>query len=762
MVLWKRLIFGCIVAAAAATGGLGQSTATVPAHYHFRHVILASTAALAKETRVTANGAKLAIIRVPILDAKDFPEVINPYIGKEIDQTTLSQMVADVTDYLHRHGQNLVNISLPEQSVSEGVVRLVVVVGAYDLKRLVLGSTFEGTRDLKIGPGAGQIVLDRLPELQKQEFAVALARAFGQPITDESLDDLVNVIGAFAKTQGLTLAKVALPPQNIRTGELRIALTMGVFPLRRIELADSAAAAARLHGADPGASIVAPRMPYFRTRPFAEVMERYFGQPISIDLVERLKKDVAAYVATQDRIVSQIPPPEVDTANGEIRMTVLLEHYSQIHFKGNRWFSDRLLARQFGVKPGDEVRVSQINAAVNQLNQNPFRHAQVLLDTVNKDPGVADVDVAIQEATPYKAGFSYDNTGNDTLGNNHYTVTAQAGNLFGLDQQLSYQYTTTDVTHAFHSNVLTYRAPLPWRHYLTVTGAFSGYRSDFAQNIFHLKGRNYQGDVRYVIPIIRDQWSVEYSVGVDYKQNYLAESYASQPVLQNAQDVAQATSSLTWIKRDKLGSFVVSLNGNLSPGHFNNRNSDAAFRGNVLIDPTDNTPIGGPEAQARYVYGNGFIQRMTTLPGDFQIIARAQGQMSSARLVGSERFSIGGAATIRGYNERIESGDEGWAFTTELRGPAWHQHIPYTPARFVPLESRLLLFYDDGRTNYRHPRIDDFPLSRLSSTGVGLRSNWGSNFSLSADYGWQISSTGEGVFAQHRHGKFHLQGALTF
>jgi hemolysin activation/secretion protein len=166
------------------------------------------------------------------------------------------------------------------------------------------------------------------------------------------------------------------------------------------------------------------------------------------------------------------------------------------------------------------------------------------------------------------------------------------------------------------------------------------------------------------------------------------------------------------------------------------------------------------EAQARYMYGNAFVQRLEYLPDDFQFLIRSQAQLSSARLVGTERLSIGGAATVRGYNERIMSGDEGWTLTTEVRSPAWKQEIPFTGTRYVPVESRLLAFYDDGRVDYRHPNPTDVPLYRLSSAGLGVRINWAANFSVSADYGWQLNSTNP--FPQPNRGRFHLQGAISY
>jgi len=776
MAIWRHLKFLSLWLASLPIGLYAAAPATGPTHYYFRHLILAPSLAKANLVKLEAGAPKIIVESLPDLGNKEFADFIGSYIDQEITNDSLSALVSDVKKFLLGHGHALVDVSTPPQNVANGEVRLVVVLGAYDLGRLVIGGSYETARDAQVAPNAGQIVVDDLPVVAQQSFAVAMAPYLGKPITDESLDSIIRAITSYVKTQGQLVAKVLLPPQDIRTGQLRLAVYVGNYPLRRVVLASSPAALAKIKSDATSAIIVAPELPYFQTPQFQRILAPYLGRPIDRDLDEQLRKAIASYVTSQDRVSASIPPPDISLATGEFRVVVPIEHYSELRFKGNRWFSDRLLSRQFGFKPGDEVRVSQLDNAINEINQNPYRHAQALIDTVNKDPGVADVDVAVQEVPPYRITGSYDDTGNDILGNNHYTLAAQFGNLFGLDQQASVQYTTTDVSHAYHSAVMSYRAPLPWHHYISFTGAYVGYRTDYLDNDFHLKGSVYQGDLRYVVPLIRNNWSIESSVGVDYKQTTLSQIFRAAPsfnyaVTDDAQDIAQATASITGQEHDKFGTSYVNVSGNFSPGNFNRRNTDAAFQGNTNLDPVTGQPLGALQAQARYMYGNAFLQRLEFLPDDFQFLFRTQAQLSSARLVGSERFSIGGAATVRGYDERIMSGDEGWTLTTEVRSPAWKQSIPFTGNRYVPVETRLLVFYDDGRVDYRHPNPNDIPLHRLSSTGVGVRTNWAANFSVSADYGWQISDTGSGIpqpnggpdpLAQPNHGRWHLQGSITY
>src|SRR6267142_858329 len=59
----------------------------------------------------------------------------------------------------------------------------------------------------------------------------------------------------------------------------------------------------------------------------------------------------------------------------------------------------------------------------------------------------------------------------------------------------------------------------------------------------------------------------------------------------------------------------------------------------------------------------------TSLPRAFTWYTRAGGKYSDSKLVATEVFSLGGYDTVRGYDERVVSGDHGWLLVNELRTP---------------------------------------------------------------------------------------------
>ena len=62
--------------------------------------------------------------------------------------------------------------------------------------------------------------------------------------------------------------------------------------------------------------------------------------------------------------------------------------------------------------------------------------------------------------------------------------------MFGLDQQLNYQYATDAKFDLVHANSASYLIPLPWRHTLMFYGSYVEGRADFSSHrqSHHVRG----------------------------------------------------------------------------------------------------------------------------------------------------------------------------------------------------------------------------------------------------------------------------------
>ena len=503
----------------------------------------------------------------------------------------------------------------------------------------------------------------------------------------------------------------------------------GVVVLRCLLLGESEAAAGLMMPPTDGRKLVVAGVPLLDTPEFAALIEPFYGQPINDQLANAIGQAIGAYAKQHDRIVIDVLIPKQNASDGTLRLGVAIGKYKNLTFMGNRWFSGTLLQNKMGIKPGDEVRLSTLEEAVNWANTNPYRRVKVLINDLPKEPGKADLMVAVQEKFPLKLAASYDNTGSEVLGTNHYTGSVQYGNLWGLDHQISYAYTSTDYRKLYQVHSLDYRLPLPWRHSIQLNAAYADVRPTFGGGWFVQKGESIIANARYIMAKEKGIWSTEYAFGAEFKQSNNNLEFGGFQLGATKNDIFQGTFSATIGRRDDVGAWVFGLNANASPGNLNSRNTDENYQATRV------------NSKARFLDATLQLQRLTNLPAGFDLYSRMQLQLASTNLLGSEQLTIGGQGTVRGYRERIISGDEGYVFSQELQGPTWSLTLPKTSTAAAPLQLRLLAFWDYARVYYNGRIISDIPLDALMSAGLGLRANLSYYFSLTADYGWQIKDT---------------------
>jgi hemolysin activation/secretion protein len=234
---------------------------------------------------------------------------------------------------------------------------------------------------------------------------------------------------------------------------------------------------------------------------------------------------------------------------------------------------------------------------------------------------------------------------------------------------------------------------------------------------------------------------------MDFKQSNNNLEYGGLQIISNKTDVYHLGTGFSAVKRDKTGAWMLGGNLMFSPGGLSPRNT------------TEVLQSARPGAASGYLYANLSLQRLFTLGKGWEIVTRAHAQVSTANLLGSEQITIGGSSSVRGYEDRIFAGDQGFVFNNEVMLPAWKRKLPFKNKNRPPLETRLLAFYDVADVSYKHLQPSDIHLSPLASVGLGLRMALSPNFGMSFDYGWQVTSITRPSEARNRG---HLKATLAF
>ncbi len=335
----------------------------------------------------------------------------------------------------------------------------------------------------------------------------------------------------------------------------------------------------------------------------------------------------------------------------------------------------------------------------------------------------------------------FDNAGTATLGRERLLAGFNYGNLFGLDQQLSYQFTgSTDLIAGnpsipgrpdqarFTAHSASYLVPLPWGDRLTIFGTHAESVPRLA-NSFNQTGISDQLSFRYGIPIFRSESGFhEMSIGYDFKSSNNNLEFGGTSVSQGVSEIHQAVVGYTGTIQDRFGATSPFASLVVSPGNLSRGNTDQAFK---------SSGGGRAGATANYVYGQIGLDRTTSLPADTSWWVHGVVQRSSASLLASEQFGLGGIGTVRGYDEYAVEGDNGWLLSNELRSPFYHL-APILGLGSVQDQLQLFAFFDIGHVDSRTFQAGQPQSKTLSGTGLGFRYALDRYLTLNFDYGFAL------------------------
>jgi hemolysin activation/secretion protein len=466
---------------------------------------------------------------------------------------------------------------------------------------------------------------------------------------------------------------------------------------------------------------------------FVQLASTYLGQQITGKKLNTLISDIILFYRNHDRPVVDVIVPEQEITNGVLQVVLLEGKVGAVTVTGNRWFSSDEIAAGVAVQPGESISQRQIQADLDWLNENPFR-ATDLAYSPGEKIGQTNLVLQTHDRFPLRVYAGYEDSGNAPTGFDRYLAGFNYGDLFGIGQQLNYQYTTSGDGASLRAHAGSYIVPLPWHHSLTFFGNYVDTKGSVPP-LIGLVGRSYQISGRYAMPLpsFNVAHVINYthtlSAGFDYKYNDNSLEFGGLPAGATLYDIDQFAVGYTGTETDTYGQTTINDQFYVSPGNWGGNNNDAAFNA---------THTG---ATSNYLYNTLLLQRLTKLPGDWSLVLRGTLQTSNANLMPSEQLGFGGYDSVRGYDEREVNTDEGYIFTTEVRSP------PVSLGNLLGWQVfkdqlQFLAFWDYGAAHDHIPLEGEAREIPLSSVGLGVRYNINTYLSVRFDYGFQLLHTG--------------------
>ena len=477
-----------------------------------------------------------------------------------------------------------------------------------------------------------------------------------------------------------------------------------------------------------------------RTRGFDATVQSYIDQPVSMKSLAELTRSIVAYFRDHDRPVVNVFVPEQNITSGYIQIVVVISKVEKVDATGAKWFNNDYLRAQVDLRAGEPISGRQLASDLSWINRNPFLQSDVLM-APGDAPGTTDLLLRTQDRLPLRVYAGYEDSGNEFTGDQRILTGFNYGNLFGVGQQLSYQFTTGTNVNKFTAHSGTYVIPLPWKHQLTFFGSYANSFANLGPDL-STGGVNWQVSGRYEIPLPgTDKFTESVTGGFDYKRSNNDLIFNVATISNVFTDVDQFVLSYNATYQDDFGGSSLSATGFYSPGGLTNNN--------------DNTDYQATRAGSRsnYEYGQFTFNRVTRLPYEFTLTTRAEYQISGANLLPSEQLGLGGYATVRGYEEREVNGDDGFLLSTELATP------PVSIGEALGIKAvkdqlQFLGFIDYGGTSLHHvTEADVNPNTNLLGIGPGFRYVINPYVSIRFDYGFQMIDTG---FDGRHNSRAHL------
>jgi hemolysin activation/secretion protein len=487
----------------------------------------------------------------------------------------------------------------------------------------------------------------------------------------------------------------------------------------------------RPQGVTSNETVVPGQVALARRGDFNDVVAPYVGQPVTLKSLAQMTRAIVAFYRDHDRPVVNVYVPQQNITTGFVQVVVVESRLEKINATGQHWFSKEYLLHQLTLRPEEPLSAHEMRDDLAWINRNPFLQSDFLL-APGDTPGTTDVLLRTEDRFPLRVYAGYENSGNMFTGEDRYLTGFNYGNLFGVGQQFSYQYTTSVDANRFYAHAATYVIPLPWHHVLTFFGDYSSTHANLGSGL-ESGGVNWQASGRYEIPLPSTaNFTESIQGGFDFKRSNNALAFNVVSLFNTDTDVAQFVGEYQATYTDDYGSTFFSGTGYWSPGDIGEYNSDGFYEAQRA------------GARANYVYGQLNLDRTTRLPLDFTWTVRAELQESDANLLPSEELGLGGYETVRGYEEREANGDNGFFISSEVATP------PVSIADLCGLKAvkdqlQFFGFVDYGGTTLEHVTASDVnPNSNLLSVGPGLRYIINPYVSVRFDYGFQMITTGLG------------------
>ena len=376
----------------------------------------------------------------------------------------------------------------------------------------------------------------------------------------------------------------------------------------------------------------------------------YVNQCIGMGKINQLINDISDWYIQRGYITSRAFITEQDLSLGELHIAVLEGRLEKIQLEGA---PSRQLKMAFPGLEGGILNLRDIEQGMEQINRVRSQPVQIEILPSEK-PGYSIVSLTATPEFPLSVSLNFDNSGQKSTGTGQFSGSLTGNNLLGLaDKWLVSGGRSSDFSSSHDAQNFQASVSLPYGYSLfDYSYSWSNYLSTINNNGFNWAST---GDsVTHRLNLSRVLFrngdiKTGASVGLSHQ---ISNNYLNDAKL--ASSSRKLTSLLFGVNHtQKILGGVATLNPTFSHGvPWLGAEDDNGKNGDM------------PKAEFKKWSINGSFQ--LPVANDLWWLSSVYGQWSPDRLYGSERLTIGGESSVRGFKEQYLSGDNGGYLRNEL------------------------------------------------------------------------------------------------
>lgn len=422
-----------------------------------------------------------------------------------------------------------------------------------------------------------------------------------------------------------------------------------------------------------------------------QLLKPYQGQCLSLGQINDLLKAITHHYLERGFVTTRAYLPQQDLSGGVLKIVVVEGRLEGLD--SSELASPRELGMTFPGKTGEILNLRELEQLVDQLSRLPSRQAQLEL-APGEQVGGSRVGLAGLRDKPWRVSATRNNDGDRSTGQQQMGLGLDWDSPLGLADQLSLRANQDAVSdHWRHSDnqSLYYSVPWGWwtfnyaysQSYYRTQGEASGYR-------FGMDGDSENHGFRAERVLHRDEVS---KTGISFGLSHLRTHNYLEDNLIDVSSNRITETQVGFNHGRRIGSAFVNLEAGWQQGI---GALDAQSRGHE----------GGNAPQARYNKYSltlSYLQPFRLWGESFSFDSLATGQQSEDVLYSSQRISLGGVSSVRGFQDQTLSGDSGGYWRNQLR---WRRAVTWEPLRPFVQEYGAAIAYDVGVIEGSHSNPD--------------------------------------------------------